>query len=282
MSKIKCPSQKVLSHFLQGKLDDARNQLVVEHIDGCTTCQSAVETISDVNDTLVSGLRLNAQSGEFEQESECGNVVELVKAIGRKPTSATQDDIVAHADQQSDIRQIGPYQFLEKLGEGGMGAVYKALHTKLDRIVAIKLLPADRTQNAQAIARFEREMKAVGKLDHPNIVRASDADEENGMHYLVMEHVDGMDLSQVVKRHGPLPVAAACELIRQAAIGLQHEHGLVHRDIKPSNIMVESQGSRVESQNSSALDPSPSTLSSRSSTWVWRCLTSRIRLRAKN
>src|SRR5690606_13492072 len=126
-----------------------------------------------------------------------------------------------------------------KLGEGGMGAVYKARHTKLDKIVAIKVLPAERMKDKGAVARFEREMRAVGKLEHPNIVRAMDAGEAGGMHYLVMEYVQGVDLSQLVKQRGPLPIADACELIRQAAVGLDeaHDNGMVHRDIKPSNIM---------------------------------------------
>ena len=138
-------------------------------------------------------------------------------------------------------RKVGKYTIISKIAQGGMGAVYKALHTKLDKVVALKVLPAERMQHRRAVARFEREMKAVGKLDHPNIVRAADADEQDGVHYLVMEYIHGCDLSQLARRYGPLPVADACELVRQAAMGLQHAHelGLVHRDIKPSNLMLE-------------------------------------------
>ncbi len=94
------------------------------------------------------------------------------------------------------------------------------------------------------MARFEREMEAVGRLDHPHIVRALDAREVDGIRFLVMEHVDGLDLAEVVARCGPLSVADACEVIRQAALGLQcsEEHGLVHRDIKPSNLMLTAEG----------------------------------------
>ncbi len=121
-----------------------------------------------------------------------------------------------------------------------MGRVYKALHTKLDRVVAVKVLPRGRLDDPQAIARFGREMKAVGRLAHPNIVQAHDAREIDGVPILIMEFVDGLDLAELVRRVGPLPVAEACELVRQTALGLQraHEHGLVHRDIKPSNIML--------------------------------------------
>jgi len=136
--------------------------------------------------------------------------------------------------------ELGQYKLLAKLGEGGMGAVYRALHTRLNRPVAIKLLPASRMQDAEALARFEREMQAVGALDHVHIVRAMDAGEHNGTHYLVMELVQGLDVGEVVRRLGPLSVADACEIVRQAALGLQHayENGLVHRDIKPSNLML--------------------------------------------
>lgn len=139
---------------------------------------------------------------------------------------------------------LGSYEILEEVGKGGMGAVYKARHTRLDRIVALKLLPPSHTSNEQALARFDREMQAVGKLDHPHLVRAMDAGDVDGHHFLAMEFIEGCDLAQLVQRHGPLPVAAACELTRQAASGLQavHDLGMVHRDIKPSNMMLNSGG----------------------------------------
>jgi len=136
--------------------------------------------------------------------------------------------------------ELGQYKLLGKLGEGGMGAVYRGLHKRLDRPVAIKVLPAWRLQDAVAVARFKREMLAVGSLDHPHIVRAMDAGVHQDTHYLVMELVPGLDIGEVVRRIGPLPVADACEIVRQAALGLQHayENGLVHRDLKPSNLML--------------------------------------------
>ncbi|MDB5337501.1 MAG: pknH 3, partial [Planctomycetaceae bacterium] len=139
---------------------------------------------------------------------------------------------------------IGPYRLTKKLGQGGMGAVYQATHTKLDKVVAIKLLSRQSGLEATAVERFEREMKAVGKLDHPHIVRAMDAGECDGFHYLVMEYVEGRDVSQWVKARGPFSVGQGCEIIRQAALGLHEAHslGLVHRDIKPSNLFLTSKG----------------------------------------
>jgi len=125
-----------------------------------------------------------------------------------------------------------------------MGTVWKARHRRLHRHVAVKFLPKERVGDAQAIARFEREMAAVGELDHPHLVRAHDADETEGQPFLVMEYVEGIDLSALGARLERLPIAEACEAIRQAALGLQyaHEHGLVHRDIKPSNLMLTRDG----------------------------------------
>ena len=139
---------------------------------------------------------------------------------------------------------LGKYQLMAKLGEGGMGTVYMAMHTELQKTVALKVLPAHRMNDSNAVARFRREIKAAGRFDHANIVRASDAGEEQGKHFLVMEFIDGCDLSRLVRRLGPLPIADACQIIKLAAEGLDfaHRHGLVHRDVKPSNIMLTPQG----------------------------------------
>src|SRR5262249_37487740 len=134
----------------------------------------------------------------------------------------------------------GRYRILEKLGEGGMGAVYKAHDLQLDRHVAVKVLPAHRRDDADALARFQREARALAKLSHPNIVQAYDSGEENGHHYLVMEYVEGTSLSAILKEQGAIPPTLAADLIYQAALGLQHAHekGLVHRDLKPANLLL--------------------------------------------
>jgi formylglycine-generating enzyme required for sulfatase activity len=139
---------------------------------------------------------------------------------------------------------LGDYELMEELGRGGMGAVYLARHRRLSRIVAVKVLPQDRMLRPEALARFEREMAAVGSVDHPNIVRAHDAREVAGTHFLVMEYVEGLDLARRIRQDGPMAVGEACDVVRQAAVGLAHLHraGLVHRDIKPSNLMLTPQG----------------------------------------
>jgi hypothetical protein len=121
-----------------------------------------------------------------------------------------------------------------------MGGVYLARHRRLQRDVALKLLPARLAADPWYRGRFEREMAAVGPLDHPNLVRAHDAGAEGDHLFLAMELLDGEDLVSVVARRGPLPVADACEAARQAALGLDHAHahGLVHRDVKPGNLFL--------------------------------------------
>jgi eukaryotic-like serine/threonine-protein kinase len=135
---------------------------------------------------------------------------------------------------------LGHYVLQERLGEGGMGQVFKAWDPKLGRAVALKVIRKERLANRDAVKRFVRELRAAAQLDHPHIVRALDADEVAGTHLLVMEFVPGTALSCLVGRRGPLPVRAACEFLRQAALGLQHasEKGLVHRDVKPSNLLL--------------------------------------------
>ncbi|MDX1946189.1 MAG: protein kinase [Pirellulaceae bacterium] len=139
---------------------------------------------------------------------------------------------------------LGGYTILDRIGAGGMGQVFKAQHRRMDRIVAIKMLPAAMTKDAAAVARFEREARAAAKLNHPNIVTAYDADQANGAHFLVMEYVEGTDLSVLVKKHGTLAGSKALNYILQAAKGLEfaHKKGVVHRDIKPANLLVDSEG----------------------------------------
>ncbi|MGE3806090.1 MAG: serine/threonine-protein kinase, partial [Gemmataceae bacterium] len=141
---------------------------------------------------------------------------------------------------------MGNYVVLDKLGQGGMGVVFKAQHRRMKRTVALKVLSPKITSNPTAVQRFQREVEAAAKLSHPNIVAAYDADEDKGVHFLVMEFVDGSDLSSLVKKSGPLPVAQAADCISQAAQGLQHAHeeGIVHRDIKPHNLLLSGSGSK--------------------------------------
>jgi serine/threonine-protein kinase len=140
---------------------------------------------------------------------------------------------------------LGNYVILDKIGAGGMGQVFKARHKRMNRLVAIKLLPPEVNKDEATIQRFHREVQAAAKLTHPNIVIAYDADEAPGsVHFLVMEYVAGKDLAHLVANEKNLPVGKVLNYILQAAKGLAyaHENGVVHRDIKPANLLLDEKG----------------------------------------
>jgi serine/threonine-protein kinase len=143
---------------------------------------------------------------------------------------------------------LGNYVLLERVGQGGMGQVFKARHRVMNRVVALKIIRQERLSNPDLINRFRREIQLAAQLHHPNIVIAYDADEVNGTHFLVMEFVEGTDLARHVEKNGRLPLAQACDYVRQAALGLQHAHerGMVHRDIKPANLLLASRENAVK------------------------------------
>lgn len=138
---------------------------------------------------------------------------------------------------------LGPYRIVNAIGQGGMGHVFKAEHKLLGRTEAVKVLPKNRS-TPEAIAAFQREIRAQAQLDHPNLVRATYADHEGDTYFFVTEYVPGTDLRRLVRRNGPLPYAIAATVVSQAAEGLHYAHrkGLVHRDVKPGNLLVTPDG----------------------------------------
>jgi eukaryotic-like serine/threonine-protein kinase len=138
---------------------------------------------------------------------------------------------------------LGPYRIINAIGQGGMGHVFKAEHKLLGRVEAIKVLPKSKS-TPEAVAAFQREMRAQAQLDHPNLVRISYADYEGDTYFFVAEYVPGTDLRKLVRRSGPLPWAIAATIVCQAAEGLHYAHrkGLVHRDVKPGNLLVTPDG----------------------------------------
>ncbi|MEC8474405.1 MAG: serine/threonine-protein kinase, partial [Planctomycetota bacterium] len=136
---------------------------------------------------------------------------------------------------------LGKYKLLGHIGTGGMSSVYLAEHTRMGDQRAIKVLPKSRVKDATYLARFQLEAKAIASLNHPNIVLAYDLDNDGDVHYIVMEYVNGTDMQQIVKQHGPLDMKFAAEMVAQAARGLQHAHdnGVIHRDVKPANLLID-------------------------------------------
>jgi formylglycine-generating enzyme required for sulfatase activity/serine/threonine protein kinase len=139
---------------------------------------------------------------------------------------------------------LGDYTVLEEIGAGGMGQVYKARHKRMERVVALKVMSAAAMKDEAAVKRFQREVRAAARLEHPNIVTAYDSGEAGSVKYLVMQFVDGGDLSQLVKKNGPLPIERAVDYVLQAARGLSFAHGegVIHRDIKPANLLLDRKG----------------------------------------
>jgi serine/threonine-protein kinase len=139
---------------------------------------------------------------------------------------------------------IGKYVILDKIGAGSMGRVYKAHHQLMGRLVALKIIAPELSANTRIVSRFHREMKMVGRLDHPNVVRAFDADQLGSSLYIVMEYVPGKSLGELFRARGLLPPLEVCRYAAEAARGLGHAHaqGIVHRDVKPSNILVGDDG----------------------------------------
>jgi serine/threonine protein kinase len=150
----------------------------------------------------------------------------------------------------SIIREIGPgsrlgnYQILETLGEGGMGVVLKAKHLRMERLVALKVLRSKAMQSATGVQRFQKEVRAAAKLSHTNIVTAYDADEVDGVHFLVMEYVNGHSLAELLASRGRFEIVEAVGYVIQVARGLEYAHseGIVHRDIKPGNLLLDKRG----------------------------------------
>jgi eukaryotic-like serine/threonine-protein kinase len=139
---------------------------------------------------------------------------------------------------------VGKYKLLERVGVGGMGQVFLCEHMFMKRRVAIKVLPPAKAEQPAALGRFYREARAAGSLDHPNIVRTHDIDQDGNLHFIVMEYVDGTNLLDVVKRYGPMNIHRATHYIRQVALGLDYAFrgGIIHRDIKPGNILIDRHG----------------------------------------
>jgi serine/threonine-protein kinase len=139
---------------------------------------------------------------------------------------------------------FGRYALLDHIGQGARGRVFKARHRLMDRVVALKVILSDREMSKPAVSRFFREMKIVALLDHPNVVRAIDADIHEGCPYIVMEYLEGDDLGNLLVRRGSLPPAEVIEYMAQAARGLAHAHekGVIHRDIKPTNLFLVKSG----------------------------------------
>ncbi len=244
-----CPSQQRLGQYVEGALTLAEHEQVESHIDQCNLCNDTIRTLDASLETRLGNLISYARHGSDPQQGKLLNgeaeqnetkYDETLDLLTQRAKQAwhERDGHPAIANQIGDT--IGNYVILRALGEGNMGQVVLANHKQMKRKVALKFISPELLSSSSARTRFQREIEATAKLQHPNLVIAHDAGEVNGQHFLVMEYVQGVDLRSKVKASGPLDVASALQCTADAARGLHHAHkkGIVHRDVKPGNIML--------------------------------------------
>ncbi len=233
------PTDQTLSSYGLGKLDNASAVAINEHLEQCADCRQRVSAISA--DSFLERVRDgrkpsgNTTFGESLPGGARGHKVEIAPAP--PPASTLPPGLADHSD----------YEIRRELGRGGMGVVYLAHNKLMGRDEVLKVMGRQIMERPEVLDRFRREIRAVAKLRHPNIVTAYHAFRLDESIVFAMEFVDGLDLSRMVKAKGALLVAHACNFVYQAALGLQHAHeeGLVHRDIKPGNLMYSSKGSKA-------------------------------------
>lgn len=241
-NRDQCLERPVLNDLLAGRLPSDRFAEAVEHVESCELCTQTIESATNSNGEgpsfswIAKAARLpsaNEMEGGFDHELECQAVLGNLMLQSRPVENGAERSALP-------VESLGVYRLLKWLGAGGMGSVYLAEHQRLKRLAAIKLLPREKLIHTGWLERFNREMMSIAALEHPHVVRAIDAGDDAGWHYLVMEYLEGADLSKVSRRMGEIPLRTTCELIRQAALGLSaiHALGMTHRDIKPSNLFL--------------------------------------------
>jgi formylglycine-generating enzyme required for sulfatase activity/serine/threonine protein kinase len=225
--RVQHPTQDDLAAFAVGKLSDAAAGAVAAHLADCPDRRRDVEKAAA--DSFVARLKAAGEPDPSENTGVPGQA---------RPVAAPPSDL------PPELAGHPRYHILRELGRGGMGIVYQARQTVMNRQVVIKVINKSLLDHADSLERFRREVEAAAQLAHPNIVTAYDAEQAGELHMLVMEFVPGQNLADVLRRKGPLPVVHACHYVRQAALGLQHAHerGMVHRDIKPQNLMLTPRG----------------------------------------
>src|SRR5262245_36007868 len=227
------PSADELTGFALGQLDDAAERDVALHLDACPACQQQVAAVPA--DTFVTLLR----SARLVEDTQVEAHASLT--LSDEPLATVNE---VRDPVPPELADHPRYRLVRRLGQGGMGTVWLAEHRHMGRRVAVKVMHPEFLRKPNALERFHREVLAASRLHHPNIVTAFDAEPAGTTGLLVMEYVEGVTLDDELRRNGPLPIARACDAVRQAALGLAHAAacGLVHRDLKPHNLMRTPEG----------------------------------------
>ena len=203
----------------------------------------AVADLEDFKRTLIElGLISARELKAYEVDVSLG-VLGLARSLVRAGRLTPYQSAAIYQKKSRGLL-VGDYQILDKLGQGGMGVVFKVRHRHTGRLGALKYCLRRSRRDRTAVMRFKREVEAAGRIKHPNLVAAVDAAEDRGVHFLVMDYVRGTDLDHLIRSTGPLSVVAAVDYVIQAARGLEAAHaaGIVHRDIKPGNLMLDDAG----------------------------------------
>ena len=242
------PTERQLAALALGKLASDSRARLQRHVDDCPACARFLAETP--RDALVGLLRSATRAPSISDQSTPGvrdattfSGVPNAPAASRSGAGADFDEPAEHSVPEALCAQ-SKYRIQRLLGRGGMGSVYQAYHERMDRRVAIKIISPALVDNPDALRRFDQEVKAAARLDHPNVARAYDADEFGSLRVLVMEFVPGQSLEKFLASRGRLSVVDACRLVRQAMVGLEHAHqrGMVHRDLKPQNLMLTPDG----------------------------------------
>lgn len=221
------PSADALREFAVGEMDESVALAVMSHLDVCADCCRAVAAIS--GDDFLERIR------QARRPSITPNRTESWSRSAQASTSAS-----AVVNLPQELASNPQYEILREIGRGGMGVVYLAKNTLMDRLEVLKIINKALLKHPGAVERFLREIRSAAKLNHANVVTAYSAVQAGEILAFAMEYVEGENLDKVVQRQGPLPVVNACYYAQQAALGLQHafERNMVHRDIKPQNLML--------------------------------------------
>jgi formylglycine-generating enzyme required for sulfatase activity/serine/threonine protein kinase/Leucine-rich repeat (LRR) protein len=255
-----CPPKKALADFGLGKLDDRAAETLSAHLETCADCRAEMDHVA--SDSFVDRMRaavatspglsspgpaqVDIQGAESVSNASYSAETPTTDATGPAAPQRTGAEATARLTLPPELAQSPDFEVIKVLGQGGMGVVYLARNRMMDRLEVLKVVNRSLLDRPGAVERFQQEIRSAARLLHPNIVAAHSVPRLGDLLVFAMEYVDGQDLSQVVKRRGPLPVTNATFYAHQVALGLQHAHekGMVHRDIKPNNLILAIEGKK--------------------------------------